>query len=92
MRACHLLLKTNGWEIKNQMFYEAYENASSRNIDHEAINFWEIMAHIRWAIIARQQGERFATSGENSLEPAMTAFIAPQLEWEVMRMTEDWGK
>ena len=73
-------------------FYDAYENASSRNIDHEAINFWEIMAHIRWAIIARQQGERFATSGEKSLEPAMTAFIAPQLEWEVMRMTEDWGR
>jgi aminoglycoside phosphotransferase (APT) family kinase protein len=73
-------------------FYDAYENASSRTIDHEAINFWEIMAHIRWAIIARQQGERFATSGEKSLEPAMTAFIAPQLEWEVMRMTEDWGR
>ena len=73
-------------------FYDAYENASSRTIDHEAIKFWEIMAHIRWAIIARQQGERFATSGEKSLEPAMTAFIAPQLEWEVMRMTEDWGR
>ena len=23
-------------------FYDAYENASSRTIDHEAINFWEI--------------------------------------------------
>ena len=69
-------------------FYEGYEKTAKRKIDHKAINFWEVIAHIRWAIIARQQGERFATSGEKSLEPAMTAFIAPQLEWEVMKMTE----
>ena len=72
-------------------FYQAYEAASRRTIDHEAVKFWEVMAHIRWAIIAHQQGERFASYGEKSLEPAMTAFIAPQLEWEVMMMTKGWS-
>ena len=71
-------------------FYQAYEETAQRTIDHEAVMFWEVIAHIRWAIIAHQQGERFATYGEKSLEPAMTAFIAPQLEWEVMQMTKGW--
>jgi len=70
-----------------QAFYSGYEQTVGRKIDVNAVWFWEVMAHIRWAIIAREQGERFATHGEQALEPAMTAFIAPQIEWEVMQMT-----
>jgi len=68
-------------------FYAGYEGAGGKKVDPLSVRFWEVMAHIRWAIIAREQGERFATHGERALEPAMTAFIAPQLEWEVMQMT-----
>ncbi|MEE2745749.1 MAG: phosphotransferase family protein [Pseudomonadota bacterium] len=68
-------------------FYSLYEENSGRRVDREAVFFWEVLAHIRWAIIARRQGERFATDGENSLEPAMTAYISPQLEWEILKMT-----
>ena len=68
-------------------FYNYYEEKSGRKVDKNAVFFWEVLAHIRWAIIARRQGERFASSGENSLEPAMTAYISPQLEWEILRMT-----
>ncbi len=68
-------------------FYNYYEEKSGRKVDKNAVFFWEVLAHIRWAIIARRQGERFASSGENSLEPAMTAYISPQLEWEIIGMT-----
>ncbi len=73
---------------KREDFYAGYSAAGGTPIDTDSVWFWEVMAHIRWAIIAREQGERFATQGERSLEPALTAYIAPQLEWEMMQMTE----
>ena len=51
------------------------------------------MAHIRWAVIALQQGERHLTGGEPSLELALTGRRAAELEYEVLRMTapERWS-
>lgn len=71
-------------------FYRGYETESGTIIERNHIFFWEVIAHIRWAIIALQQGERFTKSGELSIETPMTAFIAAQLEWEVLQMTQRW--
>src|SRR3546814_6594457 len=38
-------------------FYRGYEAVSGQRIDPEVVAFWEIMAHLRWAVIALQQGE-----------------------------------
>lgn len=70
-----------------EAFYRGYEAESGRQIDPEAVAFWEVMAHIRWGIIALQQGERHYAGGETSLELALTGRIAPELELEVLRMT-----
>jgi hypothetical protein len=50
------------------------------------------MAHIRWAVIALQQGERHLSGGEASLDLALTGRIAAELEHEVLRLTapEHW--
>ena len=69
-------------------FIDAYEANSGRKVDPKSIFFWEVIAHIRWAIIAKQQGERFATYGEHSLEAALTSFIAPELELEILKLIE----
>jgi hypothetical protein len=45
------------------------------------------MAHIRWAVIALQQGERHASGREFSLEHALTGRMAAELELAVLRMT-----
>ncbi|MBT3334584.1 MAG: phosphotransferase family protein [Rhodospirillaceae bacterium] len=68
-------------------FYSAYEAASGRTIDESAVTYWEVMAHVRWAIIAVQQGNRFFIDGEENLEAALTAHVLPELELEIMRMT-----
>jgi aminoglycoside phosphotransferase (APT) family kinase protein len=70
-------------------FYKAYEAASGRTIDATAVKYWEVMAHVRWAIIAIQQGDRFFIDGEENLEAALTAHVVPELELEIMRMTGD---
>lgn len=74
-------------------FYRGYEAESGRAIDSEAVAFWEVMAHIRWGVIALQQGARHYSGEQNSLELALTGRIAPELELEVLRMTppERWS-
>tara|TARA_A100001037_G_scaffold291252_1_gene305126 strand:+ start:1869 stop:2855 length:987 start_codon:yes stop_codon:yes gene_type:complete len=39
-------------------FYRAYQDAGGRLPGPEHIRFWEVFAHVRWALIAMQQGER----------------------------------
>jgi aminoglycoside phosphotransferase (APT) family kinase protein len=39
-------------------FYEAYARAGGVPIDDSRVRFWEVFAHVRWALIAMQQGER----------------------------------
>ncbi len=74
-------------------FYQGYERQAGRRIDPEAVAYWEVMAHIRWAIIALQQGERFNSGAESSLELALTGrLMPPELEVEILRATapERW--
>jgi aminoglycoside phosphotransferase (APT) family kinase protein len=68
-------------------FYDAYEKASGRTIDPTRIVYWEVMAHVRWAVIACQQAARHVSGGEESLELALTAHVVPELELEVLALT-----
>ena len=46
------------------------------------------MAHLRWAIIALQQGERTLSGDEESIELALTGRLyPPELELEILRNT-----
>jgi aminoglycoside phosphotransferase (APT) family kinase protein len=69
------------------LFYRGYERVSGRRVEPRAVAYWEVMAHIRWAVIALQQGERHLTGGEPSLELALTGRRATELEHEVLRAT-----
>lgn len=69
-------------------FIPAYEAASGRTIDATALNYWQVMAHIRWAIIALQQAQRHLSGQEPSLELALTGRIVAELEWEILDLTE----
>ncbi len=82
-----------GGIASREAFYRGYERASGRRVDHRAVAYWEVMAHIRWAVIALQQGARHISGGEPSLELALTGRRAAELEYEVLRTTapEHWG-
>jgi len=73
-------------------FYRGYERASGRRIDPASVHFWEVMAHVRWAIIALHQAERHASGVERSLELALTGRIAGECELEVLLLTEPSGE
>jgi aminoglycoside phosphotransferase (APT) family kinase protein len=69
-------------------FYRGYESEAGRTIDRDAVRYWEVMAHVTWAIIAIQQAERHVSGEEDSLLLALTGQIVPELEWEILNMTE----
>mgnify|MGYP002628375116 CR=1 FL=1 len=69
-------------------FYAGYEAQSGASINRESVRYWEVMAHMNWAIIAIQQAERFVSGRENSLLLALTGHIVPELEMEILNMTE----
>ncbi|HTD89626.1 MAG TPA: phosphotransferase family protein, partial [Burkholderiales bacterium] len=69
-------------------FIPAYEAASGRKVPAEALRYWQVMAHIRWSIIALQQAQRHLSGAEPSLELALTGKIVAELEWEVLQLTE----
>jgi len=68
-------------------FYRGYRRASGREIEPARVYYWEVFAHLRWAVIALQQGERYLRGGEHTLDLALTGRRAPEMEYELLRMT-----
>ncbi len=68
-------------------FLDAYTRASGRAVDAAALRYWQVMAHLRWAVIALQQRERHRSGIEPSLELALTGHIVSDLELEVLALT-----
>ena len=70
-------------------FLREYEARSGRTVDAAAVRYWQVMAHIRWAVIALQQRERHRSGIEPSLELALTGHILSDLELEILTLTEE---
>jgi len=67
-------------------FVAGYASVAGRAISREELHYWQVMAHLRWAIIAIEQARRH--HDEPSLELALTGRIVDDLEYEVLRLTK----
>jgi aminoglycoside phosphotransferase (APT) family kinase protein len=74
-------------------FYRGYEAEAGVAIDPDRVAFWEVMTHIRWDVIALQQGQRHVSGGEANLDLALTGRKAAELDWALLRLTapERWS-
>jgi aminoglycoside phosphotransferase (APT) family kinase protein len=72
-------------------FYRGYQNESGRVIDPKRVFFWEVMASVRWAVIALQQSERHILAGERSLDLALTGRRASECELEILMLLDRDG-
>ena len=70
-----------------EALFAGYREIAGREITAREVYYWEVFAHVRWAMIAIKQGERHLSGREPSLELALTAHIVPELELHVLRMT-----
>lgn len=66
-------------------FVAGYASVAGHGISREDLDYWQVMAHLRWAIIALEQAKRHRD--ERSLELALTGRIVDELEYEVLRLT-----
>lgn len=64
-----------------------YNAVAGRQVRAADLFYWEVLAELRWAIIAIQQGERHISGREPSLELALTGHIVPELELHLLRLT-----
>lgn len=71
-----------------EAFYRGYERISEKAIEREMIPYWEVMATVRWAIIALQQGYRHISGEQSSLELALTGRMVPEMELDILMQIE----
>lgn len=72
-----------------------YEAVSGDPLGWETLGFWEVLATVRWAIIALHQGQRHLSGEERSLELALTGRKAPEMELDLLcqiRALEEPGR
>jgi aminoglycoside phosphotransferase (APT) family kinase protein len=67
-----------------EAFLDAYERTTDRSLDRRALPYWQVMATVRWAVIALEQAARAYVQKENSLELALTGEVVPSLEWDIL--------
>jgi len=70
-----------------EVFLQAYEAAAGISVDRNAVDYWELVAHIRWAVIALHQADRHRSGREPSLELGLIEALVPGLEVEILEQT-----
>ncbi|MFD1380334.1 phosphotransferase family protein [Fodinicurvata halophila] len=68
-------------------FYRGYRAESGRRIDPAKVYWWEVFAHLRWAVIALQQVERYLSGEEATLDLGLIGLRLPEIEIEMLDMT-----
>jgi aminoglycoside phosphotransferase (APT) family kinase protein len=72
-------------------FYRGYESQSGRSIDPQSVFFWEVLASVRWAVIALQQSDRYIIAGARNLDLALTGRRATECELEILMLLDPGG-
>lgn len=67
-------------------FAKAYAEISDIYIPEFEMKFWHVLSHVRWAIIAMQQSDRNNEMDTPSLELALTEFLVPRLEKNILEI------
>lgn len=68
--------------------YRGYEPTAHRHIDPDRVRYWEVMAALRWLVIALKQRDRFLKQGEESLDLALTGRRPAECELEILLLTD----
>lgn len=65
-------------------FSQAYTDVCGIHVPEAELTFWHVLSHVRWAIIAIQQSKRNEDMEIPSLELALTEFMVPKLEKNIL--------
>ncbi len=62
----------------------SYREVSGVDVDPAVVSYWEVMALVRWAMIALQQARRHMSGEQRSLELALTGRMVAQMECDLL--------
>lgn len=68
-------------------FIAAYEAASGRAVEPARLRWWEVMAALRWLVLALRQRDRCLVGGATSLDLALTGRRPAECELEILKLT-----
>jgi aminoglycoside phosphotransferase (APT) family kinase protein len=71
-----------------EAFFRGYAAESGTAVDAERVRYFEVMATVRWAVLALQQGQRHLSGEQRSLELALTARMVPEMELDALEQVE----
>lgn len=71
-----------------EAFHRGYREVAGSLPDSYRLRYWEVMAALRWAVIALLQAERHCSGAEPSLELALTGHLVPELTLEALEGIE----
>lgn len=74
-----------------ETFLKAYEAASQRKVNREAVDFWEILGNIRWGVICLAQANRHLSGREPSVELASIGRRSVEMQLEALRLIQQSG-
>jgi len=73
-----------GGVAEAEPFLEAYAAASGRAVDRQAVDYWELLGNLRWAVGCLSQADRHLNGEEPSVELASLGRKAAEMEWELL--------
>ena len=65
-------------------FISAYDEISNSTINWSNLPYWEILATVKWALIAHQQGQRNLSDRKKRLELLLTEQKADEIEYDIL--------
>ena len=72
--------------------FAGYASVAGNAVEPETVRYWEVMAMVRWAIIALQQAQRHLSGAERSLELALTGRMVPEMELDLLTQCMEMGE
>lgn len=70
-------------------FLAGYREAGGVEVDTATVSYWEVMALVRWAMIALQQARRHISGEQCSLELALTGRMVAQMEYDLLTQIQE---
>lgn len=74
-----------------ERFIQSYEGYSGRQINREAVDWWEVMGNIRWGIICLAQAHRYLSGVEKSVEYASLGRRSAEMQFEALNLIQKIG-
>ncbi len=68
-------------------FYDGYRMESGTKVDDTAVRYWEVVAHLRCAVLALQMGQQDRSEHQPSLALALNSRITAEIELLIVRAT-----